>query len=309
MPGIFIYSEDDAVARQLLSAGLSLKAAMNVPIVRRYVERRTRKIHRLRRRYCRRVLKAPNAWPEALGNAIADLVAKEPSSVLLVGATLRGKDIAARVAARLNAGLSSDAQSVKFADGAIETSRLLYCGLAVSEEVLSLPAVVTIPPRTFPEPAPGERKGEVKTVEVEVDTRIAIGDVCPVEREGVDISTASKIVSVGRGLRDKADLHLAQDLAKALKAEIACTRGVAEDYHWLPIERYIGISGQKVKPDIYLGVGVSGQVQHVVGMRESKCIVAVNTDEKAPIFEAADYGIVGDLYEVLPLLTAALNHP
>ncbi len=307
MPGIFIYSEYDAVARQLLSAGIALKDAMNAPIWvvtagagnEEFIARGADVVV---------ALKAPTARPEAFANVIADLVAEESSSLLLVGATLRGKEVAARVAARLNAGLSSDAQSVKFADGSVETSRLLYCGLAVSEEILTLPAVVTIAPRSFPEPEPRERKGEVKTLEVKVDTRIAIDKVCPLEREGVDISAASKIISVGRGLREKADLHLAQDLAKALKAEVDCTRGVAEDYHWLPIERYIGISGQKVKPDIYLGVGVSGQVQHVVGMRESKCIVAVNTDEKAPLFEAADYGIVGDLYEVLPLLTAALKH-
>jgi len=87
-------------------------------------------------------------------------------------------------------------------------------------------------------------------------------------------------------------LKLAEDLAAVLKAELACTRGVAEDEHWLPIARYVGISGQTVKPDLYLAVGLSGQVQHMVGCRESKVIVAINTDERAPIFEAADYGIV-----------------
>ncbi len=100
---------------------------------------------------------------------------------------------------------------------------------------------------------------------------------------------------------------MAENLAVKLKGELSCTRGIAEDEHWLPIERYIGISGQMVKPDLYLAVGLSGQVQHMVGARESKIIVAVNSDERAPIFEAADYGIVGDLYAVLPLLTAAIN--
>jgi electron transfer flavoprotein alpha subunit len=114
-------------------------------------------------------------------------------------------------------------------------------------------------------------------------------------------------VAVGRGFRKKEDLKLAEDLAAALKAELACTRGVAEDEHWLPIARYVGISGQTVKPDLYLAVGLSGQVQHMVGCRGSKVIVAINTDEHAPIFESADYGIVGDLYVVLPLLTAALR--
>ena len=202
MPGIFIYSEDDAVARQLLSAGIALKDAMNAPIWvvtagagnEEFIARGADVVV---------ALKAPTARPEAFANVIADLVAEESSSLLLVGATLRGKEVAARVAARLNAGLSSDAQSVKFADGSVETSRLLYCGLAVSEEILTLPAVVTIAPRSFPEPEPRERKGEVKTLEVKVDTRIAIDKVCPLEREGVDISAASKIISVGRGFTRK----------------------------------------------------------------------------------------------------------
>jgi electron transfer flavoprotein alpha subunit len=150
--------------------------------------------------------------------------------------------------------------------------------------------------------------GEIKVVQGVAETRMTISDVCPIESEGADISAAQRLVTVGRGFREKSDLALAEDLAKALGAEIACTRGVAEDYHWLPIERYIGISGRKVKPELYLGAGVSGQVQHVVGMRDSKVIAAVNNDEKAPIFEAADYGIVGDIYEVLPLLTAALKN-
>ncbi len=107
----------------------------------------------------------------------------------------------------------------------------------------------------------------------------------PDRSEGVDITAASKLVSVGRGFAQKEDLHLAEELASDRGAEIACTRGVAEDYHWLPIERYIGISGQKVKPELYLAAGISGQVQHVVGIRESKFIVAVNSDERAPIFE------------------------
>jgi electron transfer flavoprotein alpha subunit len=134
-----------------------------------------------------------------------------------------------------------------------------------------------------------------------------VDEVVSTSAEGIDITAANKLVAVGRGFRKKEDLKLAEDLGGVLKAELACTRGVAEDDHWLPIERYIGISGQTVKPELYVAVGLSGQVQHMVGCRESKVIVAVNNDERSPIFEAADYGIVGDLYEVLPLLTAALG--
>jgi len=308
MPGIFIFSENNAVAMQLLTPGLELKQVMQQPLCvimagseapEKFIAAGADKVF---------VLQAEKIWPEGLAVAIADLAASEQANILLVGGSLRGKNVAAQVAGRLKAGLSSDATSVSFADGALVTVRMLYAGLALCEEILTLPAVVTIPPRTFNEPIPSTRLGEIKVVQGVAETRMTISDVCPIESEGADISAAQRLVTVGRGFREKSDLALAEDLAKALGAEIACTRGVAEDYHWLPIERYIGISGRKVKPELYLGAGVSGQVQHVVGMRDSKVIAAVNNDEKAPIFVAADYGIVGDIYEILPLLTAALKN-
>jgi len=308
MPGIFVFSEDCAIARQLLTPGFELKQVMHQPscVITTAIEAAEQFIAAGADKVF--VLQTESLWPEGLATAIANLVVEEQASVVLVGGTVRGKNVAARVATRLQAGMSSDAHSVTFADGKIETARMLYAGLALSEEILSLPAVVTIPPRTFVEPAATVRQGIVKTVAVVPDERVAISEVCPNERTGVDIETARKLVTVGRGFRQKTDLLLAEGLAKALDADVACTRGVAEDFHWLPVERYIGISGRKVKPDLYLSAGVSGQVQHIVGMRDSKVIAAINTDERAPIFEAADYGIVGDLYEVLPLLTAALEN-
>src|SRR5208337_3024588 len=187
------------------------------------------------------------------------------------------------------------------------STRLLYAGLALCDEELTLPAVVTIPPRTFLPPNAAAKAGAIETVKVEADGRVAISDVTTHAGTGVDIAGVTKLVSVGRGFHKQEDLKLAQDLAAALKAELACSRPVAEDEHWLPIDHYVGISGHTVKPELYLAVGISGQVQHVVGARESRVIVAVNSDEHAPIFEAADYGIVGDLYDVLPLLTAAVK--
>jgi electron transfer flavoprotein alpha subunit len=110
------------------------------------------------------------------------------------------------------------------------------------------------------------------------------------------------------GLDKKEDLSMIQELANCLSAEIGCTRGVAEERHWLPVEQYIGISGAVIRPKLYLCLGVSGQVQHVVGVRDAKLIVAVDINEKAPIFRSADYGIVGDMYEVVPLLVQALKN-
>ncbi len=307
MPGILIFSENNAIALELVTAGLGLKATMN---------------HSL----CAVALSEPDAaalaaagadkvfllngqdWPEGCAQPIAELAARELAAVILIGGTARGKDIAAKVACGLDAGLVTEAQTIEIAEDKLQTTRLKYGGLAVACEATGLPAVVTIAPRTFDKAVAGDGQGQVIALDAAAgDPRVKVSDLCPIERHGVDIASAARVVCVGRGLAKQEDLALAEDLAKALSAEIGCTRGIAEDYHWLPVERYIGISGQNIKSELYLSLGVSGQVQHVAGIRDAKVIVAVDTNEKAPIFAAADYGIVGDLYEVAPLITAALK--
>ena len=122
----------------------------------------------------------------------------------------------------------------------------------------------------------------------------------------VDLSAASLIVSVGRGIKEQGNIPLVEDLAMSLGAELAASRPIC-DSGWLPMERQVGSSGQTVSPKVYIAVGISGAIQHLVGMKSSKAIIAINKDENAPIFEVADYGIVGDLFEVVPALTAAVK--
>lgn len=122
-----------------------------------------------------------------------------------------------------------------------------------------------------------------------------------------NLAAARRIVAAGRGFKAEEDLQIARDLAAALGAELACSRPLAEGTAWLSKDRYVGVSGMHVAPDLYLAAGISGQVQHTSGMSDSKVVVAVNSDANAPIFEVADYGIVGDLYDVLPAITAALS--
>jgi electron transfer flavoprotein alpha subunit len=122
----------------------------------------------------------------------------------------------------------------------------------------------------------------------------------------VDLGLAQFIVSVGRGIKDAANIPLVQELATALGAELGASRPIC-DNGWLPMERQIGSSGQTVSPKLYLGIGISGAIQHLVGMKGSQCIVAINKDPDAPIFETADYGIVGDLFEVVPAVTEAVK--
>jgi electron transfer flavoprotein alpha subunit len=307
MAGIFVFSEDSALAGQLLTPALELKKSLAQPVIAFTLnEADAQKLAQLGADKVV-VLQSAGKWVEGFAEAIYAQVSIAGASVLLVGGTLRGKHIASYVAAKLNAGMTTDAKALRIEDGKLQTTRVLYAGLAVCEEEVTLPAVATIRPRTFLPPATAAAAGTIETAAVETDIRITVDEVVSTSAEGIDITAANKLVAVGRGFRKKEDLKLAEDLGGVLKAELACTRGVAEDDHWLPIERYIGISGQTVKPELYVAVGLSGQVQHMVGCRESKVIVAVNNDERSPIFEAADYGIVGDLYEVLPLLTAALG--
>jgi electron transfer flavoprotein alpha subunit len=309
MHGIWIYSEDISNTRQLLTAGRHLRESLNQPIgvITRDTDAQSSLVALGADQVI--VLKGESSWPESYADEIARIFEQDKASVLIVSGTLRGKDLAAKVAASLDVGLVTDAQSIKVSDCFIETTRLMYGGLAVCTEQVQFPAIVTIPPRSYEEPQPDEsRQGNVTVLNVsEWDTRVTVNEVCPIVCQGVDISTARRIVCVGRGIEKQEDLTIPEGLAKVLGAEVACTRGIAEDYHWLPEERYIGISGQKVKPELYIAMGVSGQVQHLAGIRESKVIVAIDTNEKAPIFEAADYGIVGNLYEVVPLLIEKLQ--
>ncbi len=307
MPGIIIFSEDSMLAAQLMTPALELKQSLNQPITALALSEADAKALAALGADHAVFLQSAGKWVDGCAEAIFAQVNKAAASIVLIGGTLRGKTIAAYVAARMNAGMTTDAKTLKVENGKLLATRVLYAGLALCEEAVVLPAVATIRSRTFLAPPAAATPGTVESVTVETDARVTLGAVSPTGDTGVDITTAGKLVAVGRGFRKKEDLKLAEELAAVLKAELACTRGIAEDEHWLPIARYVGISGQTVKPDLYLAVGLSGQVQHMVGCRESKVIVAVNTDERAPIFEAADYGIVGDLYEVLPLLTAALR--
>lgn len=305
MSGIFVFSEDLALAKQLLTPALELKAALSQPVVALALsEESARELAALGADKAI-VLDSASKWVEGLAEAITAQVSG--ASVVLVGGTLRGKHVASWVAAKLNAGMTTDAKALRIDAGKLVTTRVLYAGLAVTEEEVALPAVVTVRARTFLAPAPAAAAGTVEKAAVEADTRVELGEVTKTTTEGIDIAACNKLIAVGRGFRKQEDLKLASDLGGVIGAELACTRGVAEDEHWLPIERYIGISGQTVKPELYIAVGLSGQVQHMVGCRESKVIVGINNDERSPIFEQADYGIVGDLYEVLPLLTSALG--
>lgn len=311
MAGIFVYSEDVVLLEQLLSVGRKLADALSieVTVATMYSEEiSTDEIIAYGADHVN-LLKGKNTWPESYAEAIYKQIAQENPSLTLIGGTLRGKEIAAKIATWGMTGLVNSATDLRVIAQNIESDRLLYGGLAVCTEELCDGCVVTVEPRVF-EVAVKQagRKGSVSIVEAETSIETVVGAVCPIVHQRADLTIAEKIVCVGRGLNEKNDMKLAENLAEELGAEIGCTRSIAEDYNWLPTEVYIGLSGQKVKPKLYLSIGVSGQVQHIVGARDAKIIVAIDKNEKAPIFAAADYGIVGDLYEIVPTLIEKLKN-
>lgn len=251
--------------------------------------------------------------PEAYVAELARLTDERGADLLLIGSTVSGWEMAARVAAILGVGLVTDATELTaMPDGAWRAERVVYAGAAVQTECWTGPAVVTIagppavataqPARTTP-----VGTGPVETVTVRPDTRVLTTARLPRERGTVDLAGAGRVVCVGMGLDAIEDLAVVQELAAALGAEVACTRPVAEDRGWLPTERSIGISGVSVHPDLYIGLGVSGQVQHTVGIRGARVVVGVNNDPRAPLFAVCDYAVVGDAHEIAPLLAAAVR--
>jgi electron transfer flavoprotein alpha subunit len=226
------------------------------------------------------------------------------------------RDFAPKLATRFKQVLISDVTGIDTGAGAAPrfVRQLLQGKLnasyhAVGSATGAGPCFVSVQAGAFR--ADAAEKGETtleaflpKLEEAQIRTRP--GEPFRASAQTVDLASASILVSVGRGIKEEANLPIVQDLATALGAELAASRPIC-DNGWLPMERQVGSSGQTVAPKVYLAIGISGAIQHLVGMKGSQCIVAINKDENAPIFEVADYGIVGDLFEVVPALTAAVR--
>ena len=245
---------------------------------------------------------------EACLGILHDLVLQHKPEVVLVGSTRNGKPLAARLATRLEAGCVPDCNRLSVDEnGWLVGERITYGGNASAKIVFkSKPQIVTVPSRAFEKLEQKEHNGQVVKVDAKVDAgRVEVVSRKPLETSSVRIEEAEVIVSCGRGLRNKEDRVLLDELAGVLGGQVGSSRPLAEDRKWF--SEWVGLSGHKVKPKLYVACGISGVIQHLAGIRDAKVIVAVNKDEQAPIFEVADYGVVGDLYEVLPALKEALK--
>ena len=251
----------------------------------------------------------PDGFTAALQDAIAQLA---PAHVLLPH-TYQTRDFAPKLAARLDRALITDVTAVKGAGSEPAFVRPMFQGKLTADVVPQGPAphfvTFQIGAYRVDQVAKGASPAPVRALSVTVDAAAIREKPEPPfqqAKQAVDLSQAERIVSVGRGIKEQANIALAQQLAEALDAEIAASRPIC-DAGWLPMERQVGSSGQTVAPKLYLALGISGAIQHLVGMKGSSTVVAINKDPDAPIFEIADYGIVGDLFEIVPAIIEAVK--
>ncbi len=249
----------------------------------------------------------PDAYTSALEQAIAQL----GPSVVVLPHTYQTRDFAPKLAARLDRALVTDVTGIKDAGGQTAFVRPMFQGKLTADIVPQGPAphFVTIQIGAYRADAVarGSAAAPVRALTVAVDaSAVREQPEAPFQeaRQAVDLSQAERIVAVGRGIKGQEHIPLAQKLADAMGAELAASRPIC-DAGWMPMERQVGSSGQTVSPKLYVALGISGAIQHLVGMKGSNTIVAINKDADAPIFEVADYGIVGDLFEVVPALVEA----
>ncbi|MDN4072674.1 electron transfer flavoprotein subunit alpha/FixB family protein [Fictibacillus terranigra] len=237
--------------------------------------------------------------------ALLQVIDQEKPEGLVLGHTALGKDLSPRLAARLQSGLISDVTSLEQAGDNVVFTRPIYSGKAFEKKVITDGLVfVTIRPNNIaPLEKDESRSGEVSSLAVDVkDLRTIVKDVVRKASTGVDLSEAKIIVAGGRGVKSEDGFKPLQELADVLGAAVGASRGAC-DADYCDYSLQIGQTGKVVTPDLYIACGISGAIQHLAGMSNSKVIVAINKDPEASIFSVADYGIVGDLFEVVPLLT------
>jgi electron transfer flavoprotein alpha subunit len=237
---------------------------------------------------------------------IAALVEKVKPNFFLVEPTKRCKLVAGRLAAMLGASVITDVSELTSVG---EAKHMVYGGAAVRKEKAATgTAIVTVGSGLFSDAEPVTLDSEVETVEfVAPAFTVKLVSKEQKPKASADLTKAKRVVGVGRGLASQEDLGMINDFAASIDAEVGCTRPIADSEGWMPKEAYIGVTGLMISPDIYIALGISGQIQHVVGINQSKTVIAVNKDKNAPIFKYADYGIVGDINKVVPALTEHFN--
>jgi electron transfer flavoprotein alpha subunit len=247
--------------------------------------------------------------PEGYAQAIAERARSGGYTAVIFAASATGKDLAPRVAAKLGVGLAADCTDVAALGDAIVATRPVYAGKALLKvKVAAKPAVLSLRPNVFT-PVERLKPGSAEAVAVSVGAgRVVVREIKAAEAGALDVAEAQIVISGGRGLKEPANFKVIEELARAFggQAAVGASRAVV-DAGWRAHADQVGQTGKTVSPTLYIAVGISGAIQHLAGMRTSKVIVAINKDKDAPIFKVADFGVVGDLFEVVPKLTEEIK--
>ncbi len=309
MADILVFSEQDSVAFELLSKarefGTPFAALLGANVAGRANDFMAYGAQTV---FVGEDARLANMQADVYADALAQIANASGAAIVLLGSTRRGKELAGRLAQKLGAGAVTDAIGLSTTDGKIAVQRYALGGNTVATDVItSERQVIAVMPKTF-EAIKAPVSGQVVRVDLKLpEPRVKVVETRPKAKATANIEEAERLVVVGKGFAKQEDLAIAEGLAQALHAEVGCTRTLSADYHWLSEERMIGVSGKKCKPQMVISIGVSGQIQHTVGILASKVIVAINKDKGAPIFKIADYGIVGDLYQVTPKLAKKIR--
>ncbi len=315
MAEILVFSEKDDLAFELLSKGQEFGAALNMGLAAALLGEGASAraddyfAYGADRVYVSEHPALTDFHAETFAEALHQIAQQNEAQVLLLASTKRGKELAPRLAQKLGAGCVTDATAVEVQDGNLLVSRYALGGNTVAAELIKTPRqVIAVMPRTFELGAKEARQGEVVPLDLDLkEPRTRIVERREKAGEAVNLEEAEVLVCIGRGLEKKEDLSIIEELARALGAEIGCTKTLCTDYQWLAEDRLVGLSGKKTSPRLVISIGISGQIQYTVGIRGARIAVAINKDSNAPIFALSDYGIVGDLYQVVPKLVEVLR--
>lgn len=240
----------------------------------------------------------------AYSKILAEAAKQRGADIIILSATAMGKDISARVSAKMEAGMASDCTDIRTENGNIIATRPVYAGKAYIDLKVNSPVkIFTLRPNVFKPVKADGVSAEAEKFEVNLDDsdfKAQVKEII-VSSEKLDVTEANIVVSGGRGLKGPENFYLVEDLAKVLGGAAGASRAIV-DAGWRPHDDQVGQTGKTVSPSLYIAVGISGAIQHLAGMSSSKCIVAINKDKDAPIFQIADYGIVGDAIEIMPVL-------
>ena len=243
--------------------------------------------------------------PDQVLAALTKVFEKEQPKVVVGWPTKNNRDIFARLAGSMDLPLATDVQEVNYEEDGVVYKRGFLSERAIAVEKIPYPALLLVNAKVF-EPFEGQGQGEIEELSLP-EPSVKTIEIKKKELSGINLEEAEIIVGVGRGFKKKEDLQLAFRLAELLGAQVGASRPIAADYKWLPEDAWIGISGKRVAPKLYIAIGISGAPQHMAGVINSKIIVAINKDKTAPVFKQADYGVVADLYQFLPLLIKVLE--